>query len=46
VQIWNECGGIDWSALPIMVEMHGITDVETLVAELLAIRDFQGTLDD
>lgn len=35
-------GGIDWSALPLVAEMLGIDDVETLIVQLIAIRDFQG----
>jgi hypothetical protein len=33
-------GGIDWAALPIVVEMLGVTDVERLVRQLAAIREF------
>jgi len=32
-------GTIDWQALPYMVEYFGVTDVETYVAQLVAIRD-------
>jgi hypothetical protein len=38
--VWNEAGGLDWQALDLLVEVHGITDVETMLAELMAIRDF------
>lgn len=34
-------GGIDWAALPIVCEMLGIQDVETLIVQLVAIRDHQ-----
>ena len=34
-------GGIDWAALPIVVEMLGIADPELLVTQLVAIRDHQ-----
>lgn len=34
-------GGIDWVALPVVVEMLGIDDVETLITHLCAIRDQQ-----
>ena len=32
-------GLIDWQALPILVGLYGIEDVETFVAELVAIRE-------
>jgi len=31
--------------LPLLVEVHGITDIETLIAELVAIREFMGERD-
>lgn len=34
-------GGIDWAALPVVAEMLGIDDIETLVLRLVAIRDAQ-----
>ncbi len=34
-------GGIDWAALPVIAEMLGIDDIETLVLQLVAIRDAQ-----
>lgn len=34
-------GGLDWSALPVVAEMIGQHDIETLVAQLVAIRDWQ-----
>lgn len=34
-------GSLDWSALPVVVEMAGIEDVEQFVARLAAIRDWQ-----
>jgi len=43
--IWNECRGLDWQALPLLVEVHGVTDIETLIAELVAIREFMGERD-
>lgn len=33
--------GIDWAALPVIAEMLGIDDIETLVLQLVAIRDAQ-----
>lgn len=32
-------GGIDWAALPIVVEMLGIEDVDRLVRQLVTIRE-------
>lgn len=43
--IWNECRGIEWEALPVLAEIHGVSDIETLIVELIAIREFQGALD-
>lgn len=31
--------GLDWDALPVIVEMLGVHDVETLVHQLTALRD-------
>lgn len=39
-------GGLDWSALPVVVEMLGVRDVEGLVAELTAIREFKNRSSD
>lgn len=33
-------GGIDWDALPVVAEMLGIEDVETLILQLIEIREF------
>jgi hypothetical protein len=33
-------GGIDWAALPVVAEMLGIEDVETLILQLIEIREF------
>ena len=44
MQIWNACRGIDWQALDLLVEIHGVSDVEVLIAELLAVRSFQESL--
>jgi hypothetical protein len=30
---------IDWSALPLLVELYGIDDVEQLLVQLIVIRD-------
>lgn len=32
-------GQIDWAALPVVAELLGADDVETLVADLIVIRD-------
>jgi hypothetical protein len=34
-------GGIDWAALPVVAEMLGIHDIETLIYHLTLIRDTQ-----
>lgn len=34
-------GGLDWQALPIIADLLGITDIETFVAQLAAVRDYQ-----
>lgn len=34
-------GGIDGSLLPLVAEMLGIMDIETLLVQLTAIRDYQ-----
>ena len=39
-------GELNWAALPILCEIHGIEDVELLVRQLLAIRDQQRVLSD
>lgn len=33
-------GGLDWSALPVVAEMLGVTDVDLLVRQLVTIREF------
>ncbi len=39
---WNLMSGkIDWSALPFIVDMFGIEDVEIFVRQLVAIQDHQ-----
>lgn len=30
---------IDWTALPVLAEIHGVRDVEALVRALVVIRD-------
>ncbi len=42
IQAWNWMGGaIDWAGLPLVAEMLGIEDLEILVAQLAALRDWQ-----
>ncbi len=40
MRIWSESRGLDWQALPLLAEVHGVADIETLIAELIAIREF------
>jgi hypothetical protein len=40
ITVWNQMGGtVEWSALPVLCELHGVGDVELLVAWLVAIRE-------
>ena len=39
VTAWNLMGGIDWLALDAVAEMLGITGIETLITQLVTIRD-------
>ena len=39
VTAWNLMGGIDWIAIDAVAEMLGITDIETLITQLVTIRD-------
>ena len=32
-------GTIEWAALDLMVELYGVTDVETFINELIAVRN-------
>lgn len=34
-------GTLDWNALPILTETYGVKDVETLIAQLIVMRDFE-----
>jgi hypothetical protein len=42
IQIWNHLsngqGAIDWSGLPVMVELFGVDDVDLLLHQLLVIK--------
>jgi hypothetical protein len=35
-------GGIDWTAIPYVVERFGIDDVDAFVSQLIAIREHLG----
>jgi hypothetical protein len=41
IHAWNLCGGMEWSAIPIVADVLGIRDVERLIHQLVAIRDRQ-----
>jgi len=41
VAAWNLMGGLDWSALPVVVEVLGVREPEVLITQLVAIRDAQ-----
>lgn len=41
IRAWNLMGGIDWAALPVVAELYGITDIDLLIHQLVAIRDSQ-----
>ena len=43
VAAWNTMGGLDWSALPIVIEMLGVREPDVLITQLVAIRDAQRT---
>lgn len=36
-------GGLDWSALPFIVEYFGITDVDEFVCRLVAVRNYKAS---
>jgi hypothetical protein len=44
VEGWNMMQGIDWQALPVIVEMLGIEDVDLYIRQLLTIRNFHDHL--
>jgi hypothetical protein len=40
IRAWNMMNGeINWSALPVIAELLGFTDIERLINTLIAIRD-------
>ena len=40
ISAWNLCGGMEWSAMPIIFDMLGISDVEHIIYQMSAIRDY------
>jgi hypothetical protein len=45
VRAWNLMGGLDWHALPVVLELLGVTppacDPDIVIAQLVALRDGQ-----
>lgn len=42
VRAWNWMGGqIDWAGLPLVADLLGVDDLEILVEQLAALRDWQ-----
>lgn len=41
IRAWNLLGGLEWAGLDAVAEILGITDIEALVVQLVAIRDWQ-----
>ena len=39
IEIWNDMGGIDWQALPVLAELRGVRSFELLLDALLVIQD-------
>jgi hypothetical protein len=39
IAAWNLAGGMNWEALPIVIEVLGVEDVEDLVRRMALIRD-------
>lgn len=39
VRAWNLMGGLRWEALPVIIDMLGITDPEPLILQLIEIRN-------
>ena len=40
VLLWNAMGGtVDWAALPVLIELYQVPDIDAAVAHLLLIRD-------
>ncbi|MFI0609118.1 MAG: hypothetical protein ACH37Z_14670 [Anaerolineae bacterium] len=41
LRVWNTLGGLEWAGLETAAALVGIEDIETLVAQLVVIRDWQ-----
>jgi hypothetical protein len=42
IRAWNWMGGqIDWAGLPMIAELLGLDDMELLINQLSALRDWQ-----
>jgi len=42
IKAWNWMGGqIDWTGLPLIAEILGVDDLEVLIVQLAALRDWQ-----
>ncbi|WFP48509.1 hypothetical protein PL263_10330 [Methylomonas sp. EFPC3] len=39
VDAWNIMGGLDWAGLPVVAELLGVQDIESLIYHLKLIRD-------
>jgi len=45
VAAWNMMSGLDWSALPIVCDLLGVSDPEHLVQQLILLRDHTSETD-
>jgi hypothetical protein len=45
--VWNMCGGLDWQALPIVLDMLDVPAdrIEQVIIDCIAIRDFHSAQD-
>lgn len=41
VKAWNLLGGLDWQGIEAVAELLGIEDVDMLIHQLAALRDYQ-----
>ncbi|MCP5009050.1 MAG: hypothetical protein GY942_03625 [Aestuariibacter sp.] len=39
---WNMMGGLDWQALPVVCDVLGVADPESLINQLVVMRDHHG----
>ena len=45
VKAWMDMGRrMDWAALPFLIELYGVEDVEGFKVDLLAIRDYEDNM--